>query len=57
MAAQDFFRAGKSSIVNLGNIQALRSDLDGRLQVTMSNGEQLVVSRQYAVSIKKRLGV
>lgn len=57
LAAQDFFRAGKSSIVNLGHIQALRSDLDGRMLVTMDNGEKLVVSRQYAAAIKERLGV
>lgn len=57
LAAQDFFRASKSSIVNLRHIQALKSDLDGRLLVTMDNGEHLVVSRQYAAAIKERLGV
>lgn len=57
LASRDFFRAGKSSVVSLNHIQAMRADLDGRLLVTMDNGEQLVVSRQYAVAIKQRLGV
>lgn len=54
---QDFFRATKSSIINLEHVQALKSDIDGRLLVTMDNNEQLMVSRQYATAIKKRLGV
>lgn len=45
LGARDFFRAGKSSIVSLSHIQSLRSDLDGRLLVTMDNGEKLIVSR------------
>lgn len=53
----DFFRAGKSSIINLKQISSLRSDLDGRIKVTLSNDEKLVVSRQYAGNLKKRLGV
>lgn len=53
----DFVRTGKSSIINLKQITSLRSDLDGRIKVTLSNGEKLVVSRQYAGKLKKRLGV
>lgn len=57
LAARDFFRAGKSSIISLSHIQSLKSDLDGRLLVTMDNNEKLIVSRQYAAAIKQRLGV
>lgn len=57
LARADFIRAGKSSIVNLRRIMSLRSEIDGRIRVTMSNGEKLVVSRQYAGVLKQRLGV
>lgn len=57
LAPQDFLRCGKSSIVNFGHIQSLKGELDGRLVLTMDNGEQLVVSRQYAGNFKKKLGV
>ena len=57
LARADFIRAGKSSIVNLRRIMSLRSEIDGRIRVTMSNGEKLVVSRQYAGILKQRLGV
>lgn len=53
----DFFRAGKSSIINLRSIQAIRTELDRKLRVTMCNGEQMTVSRQYADHVRRKLGV
>ncbi len=52
-----FFRAGKSCIVNLKYIRSLKAEFDRRIKVTMENGEQLMISRQYADEFKKRLGV
>lgn len=57
LAKADFIRAGKSSIVNLRQITSLRSEIDGRIRITMSNDEKLVVSRQYAGMLKQKLGV
>lgn len=55
LSANDFFRAGKSIIINFNKIKALKSDIDGRLIVTMENNEKLIVSRQYASFIKNKL--
>lgn len=52
-----FVRANKSCIVNLRHIVSLRADLDRKIRVTLSNGEKLLVSRQYSDSFKKKLGV
>ena len=52
----DFFRASKSSIINFNQIQSLKPEFGGTMQVTMSNGERLNVSRQYARAIKEKLG-
>lgn len=52
----DFFRASKSSIINFNQIQSLRPEFGGTIQVTMNNGERLNVSRQYAKQIKEKLG-
>ncbi len=57
LSGTEFFRANKSSIVNFAQIKALKSDLDGRILLTMSNNEKLYVSRQYAPLVKKKLGV
>ncbi len=57
LAHLDFFRAGKSSVINLRHIKAIKADVAGRLLVTVDNEEQLVVSRQYAGPIKERLGI
>lgn len=52
-----FFRVSKSFLIHLQKIQSLRADINRKLRVTMSNGEQIIASRQYADKLKKRLGV
>lgn len=52
-----FLRVGKSCVLNLRHIKSLKADFDRRIRVSMENGEQLIVSRQYADELKKRLGV
>lgn len=57
LRTEDFFRAGKSVLVNFNAIRSLRPDLGGRIRLTMENGEAVYVSRQYAGGLKKRLGL
>lgn len=57
LAKVDFFRSSKSSIINLRQIASLRAEFDGKVQLTMANGEKQIVSRQYAGCLKQRLGV
>ncbi len=52
-----FFRASKSCLVQLGYIKSLRADINRKIRVTLENDEQLVVSRQYAEALKKKLGL
>ncbi len=52
-----FFRASKSAIINFKHIVSLKADVERRLKVTLSNGECLIISRQYAEAVKERLGV
>lgn len=52
-----FFRASKSSLVQLRAISSLKRDINRRIRVTMENGEVIMVSRQYAEALKKRLGI
>lgn len=52
-----FFRASRSFLIHLKKIQSLKGDINRRIRVTMSNGEQIIASRQYADELKKRLGV
>lgn len=53
----NFLRISKSCIVRLKYIRSLKAELDRRIRITLENGEQLIVSRQYADELKKRLGV
>lgn len=52
-----FVRINKSCVVNIQNIDSIKTYIDRRLIITLSNGEQLIVSRQYANEIKALLGV
>lgn len=52
-----FFRAGKSCIIHLKHIVSLKADINRRIRVTLSNKEQVLVSRQYSDELKTRLGV
>ena len=52
-----FFRAGRSCLIQLRAIKSLKRDINRKIRVTMENGEVLMVSRQYAEALKKRLGI
>ena len=53
----EFLRASKSAVVNFDGVRSLRPDLGGRLRLTMSNGEDIYVSRRYALAVKEKLGI
>lgn len=52
-----FFRASKSLLLRLQSIQSLKADINRKIRATMSNGEQIIVSRQYADELKTKLGL
>lgn len=51
----DFFRASKSTIINLAKIKEIVPVFGGRLEVILENNEKQVVSRQYVPILKKKL--
>ena len=57
LTPRDFIRVSKSVLVNFGQVRSLRPDLGGRLRLTLSNGEVVVVNRQYVPAIKAKLGL
>ena len=52
-----FLRVSKSCLVQVRRIRAIKADLDRKLRLTLETGEQLIVSRQYADTLKQHLGV
>ena len=53
----DFLRVAKGCVVNFRRIASLRPEINGRLVATMDNGEQVVISRQYAPDVRRKLGM
>ena len=53
----DFLRVAKGCVVNFRRIASLRPEMNGRLVATMDNGEQVVISRQYAPDVRRKLGM
>lgn len=56
-SSDGFFRASKSTIINLYQVNSLCPDFSGRIILTMSNKEKIVVSRQYSGNLKEKLGI
>ena len=52
----NFFRASKSTIINISKIKELNPVISGKIKVTLDNNEHLLVSRQYVPILKKILG-
>lgn len=55
-ADRKFIRCSKSMIVNLLQIESFRPALDSRFFARMKNGEDILISRMYAKTLKKTEG-
>lgn len=50
-----FFRCSKSMIINIDKVKVLGSLASNRIDVTMCNGEHIIISRTYASDFRRRL--
>lgn len=57
LSGTDFFRASKSTVVNLAMVESLSPAFNGRFEARMKNGERLIISRQYVPVLKEKLGL
>lgn len=52
---EGYFRCSKSMVLNIYRIQKLQSMPGNRIDVTMDNGEHVVISRRYAKELRSIL--
>ena len=57
LVQRDFLRISKQSIVNLRKIKSLKTDVNRKIRITLTNGEQIVVSRMYSDELRRKLGL
>ena len=53
----DFFRASKSTILNISKIESVSPVFYGKFEALLQNGEKVFISRQYVPIFKKKLGL
>ena len=53
----DFLRISKQVIVNIKKIKSVAPAGDSRFHATLSNGEKVLISRQYVPALKERFGL
>ena len=56
-SASDFVRISKSVLANVSYIERVTPSFGARLEAMLTNGEKLIISRQYVPEIKKKLGM
>lgn len=52
-----YARCSKAMIINLKKIKSVNSEISGRMNATLLNGENVVISRSYVKEIKRRLEI
>ena len=57
LSPEDFFRISKAQIVNINQIKELAPGFNRTLLATMTNGEQVYISRKYAQELRKLLSI
>jgi DNA-binding LytR/AlgR family response regulator len=53
----NFFRASKSTIINIEKIKSVSPIFYGRFEALLLNNEKIIISRQYVPMLKNKLGV
>ncbi len=53
----DFLRISKQTILNIRKIRSVAPAGDSRFQATLTNGEKVIISRQYVPALKARFGL
>ena len=57
LLSSNFLRVSKSLVVNIRKMRSVRSELNGRMNAELLNGEKIVISRSYVKDLKRKLGV
>ncbi len=57
LAGTKMFRCSKAMILNLAKVRSVAPSMNGRFEARLTNGESVIISRQYVPNLKKRLGM
>lgn len=52
-----FLRISRTVLINLKEVSSIKTEINHHLLLTLSSGEKIMVSRQYAEELKRAIGV
>lgn len=53
----NFLRCSKAMIINIRKIKSVKTELNGRMEAELLNGERIMISRSYVKELKRKLGL
>ncbi len=51
-----YIRVNKNTIINTKKLKSFKSTINGRMEATLINGEQIKITRNYVPMLKEKLG-
>lgn len=57
LAEHDFIRVSRQAIVNFRAVRVIRPEFNGRLELELTGGPPVLVTRMYAPDIRRKLGM
>lgn len=57
LAEHDFIRVSRQTIVNFRAVRVIRPEFNGRLELELTGGPPVLVTRMYAPEIRRKLGM
>ena len=57
LGSTKLFRCSKAMILNISKSRAVSPSINERFEAKLTNGETVIISRQYVPNLKKRLGM
>ena len=55
LSGSEFIQISRQMIVNFNKVSAIEPDIHARMRLILTNGEVVIVSRQYGAAIKKKI--
>lgn len=57
LVAKGFMRVSKQALININEVRVISANKKAQLIASLTNGEKVLISRQFALELRERIGV